>query len=128
MQTKKFIDFLSKRDSILIILLILINILTLSLYSDTPIKLFVINLVLLIGYFLLTDRENKLVLLLAALNFAFWGVVLEAFIIRKTNFALRYKIDMGVLEVPAWLFTTYMLFVIAAIFTYDWFNVFFDKN
>lgn len=125
---KQYIDFLSKKDSLLIMLLILVNILTLCLYSDTPIKLFVINLVLLIGYFVLTDRENKLVLLLAALNFAFWGVVLEAFIIRNTNFALRYKMDMGVIEVPAWLFTTYMLFVIAAIFTYDWFKVLLNKN
>ena len=125
---KEYFDFLSKFDSILIIILILVNLVTLTLFIETPLKLFIINLVLLLAYFLLTDRDNKIVLLLAAINFAFWGVVLEAFVIRKTNFALRYKMDMGVLEVPAWLFTTYMVFIIAAVFTYDSFKVLLDKN
>jgi hypothetical protein len=122
-----FLNFLSKRDSILIILLVLVNVLTLSMYSKTPIKLFVVNLVLLIGYFIITDRENKLVLLLAALNFAFWGVILEAFIIRNTHFAIRYKMSMSVLDVPVWLFTTYMVFIIVAVFTYESFMVLLNR-
>ena len=128
LKIKEYLDFLSKLDSILIIILILVNIVTLTLFIETPSKLFLINLILLAIYFLFTDRENKLVLFLAAINFAFWGVILEAFIIRNTNFALRYKMDMGVLEVPAWLFTTYMVFIIAAVFTYDSFKVLLDKN
>jgi hypothetical protein len=122
-----YLNFLSKLDSILIIILILVNLVTLTMFIEKPIILFCINLALLAGYFLLTDRDNKIVLLVAALNFAFWGVVLEAFIIRKTNFALRYKMDMGVLEVPAWLFTIYMVFIIAAVFTYDSFKVLMNK-
>lgn len=125
---KEYFEFLSKLDSILIIILILVNLVTLTLFIETPMKLLLINIVLLLAYFLLTDRDNKMVLFLAAINFAFWGVVLEAFIIRKTNFALRYKMDMGVLEVPAWLFTTYMVFIIAAVFTYDSFKVLLDKK
>lgn len=125
---KEYFDFLSKLDSILIIILILVNLVTLTLFIEEPMKLLLINIVLLLAYFLLSDRDNKMVLFLAAINFAFWGVVLEAFIIRKTNFALRYKMDMGVLEVPAWLFTTYMVFIIAAVFTYDSFKVLLDKK
>jgi hypothetical protein len=127
LQMKDYLNFLSKLDSILIIILILVNIVTLTIFIETPMKLFIINLVLLLAYFLLSDRDNKLVLFLAAINFAFWGVVLEAFIIRKTNFALRYKMDMGILEVPAWLFTTYMVFIIAAVFTYDSFKILLNK-
>ena len=125
---KEYFDFLSKLDSILIIILILVNLVTLTLFIEEPMKLLSINIVLLLAYFLLSDRDNKMVLFLAAINFAFWGVVLEAFIIRKTNFALRYKMDMGVLEVPAWLFTTYMVFIIAAVFTYDSFKVLLDEK
>ena len=74
---------------------------------------------ILVLYFLLSNRPDKLIVAIAALNFAFWGVILESFIIQKTNFALQYKENMGVLYVPAWLFTIYVIFLISAIFTYD---------
>tara|TARA_B100001057_G_scaffold259660_2_gene259890 strand:- start:254 stop:634 length:381 start_codon:yes stop_codon:yes gene_type:complete len=119
MNYKNLFDFLKKQESILVLLLILISILTLILFSEKPIYLLVINIVILVLYFLLSNRPDKLIVAIAALNFAFWGVILESFIIQKTNFALQYKENMGVLYVPAWLFTIYVIFLISAIFTYD---------
>ena len=116
-------DFLSKSESILILTLIVVTIISLILFSYNPMYLFLVNALLLFGYFMVSQRTDKKVLILAAINFAFWGVILESFVIKKTNFALRYKQDMGVLYVPAWLFTIYMIFMISAIFTYDCFKV-----
>ena len=108
-----------KKDSLLIICLILINIVTISLLIDKPLKLFTINAILLICYFLATDRKNKYILFFASLNFAFWGVVFESLIIKNTNFGLRYKTNGEGYNVPLWLFTTYMTFLISAVFTYE---------
>tara|TARA_A100000164_G_C21740923_1_gene692255 strand:+ start:47 stop:436 length:390 start_codon:yes stop_codon:yes gene_type:complete len=119
----KLLEFLSKQESILVLVLILVTIVSLIVFSNNPLYLFLVNALLLIGYFSLSKREDKKVIALGAINFAFWGVILESFIIKKTNFALRYKQDMGVLYVPAWLFTIYMIFMISAIFTYDCFKV-----
>ena len=119
----KLLEFLSKNESILVLTLIIVTIVSLIVFSYNPLVLFLVNALLLIGYFILSKRSDKKVLVLAAINFAFWGVILESFVIKKTNFALRYKQDMGLLYVPAWLFTIYMIFMIAAVFTYDCFKV-----
>ena len=99
--------------------LIIINILNLIFLSENPKLLLLANVILLLVYFIISKRSDKKILLIAAINFAFWGILLESFIIQKTNFSLRYKINMGVLYVPGWLFTIYMIFLIAAIFTYN---------
>ena len=116
-------EFLKREESILVLTLVLVTIVSLIVFNSNPLYLFLVNALLLIGYFILSKREDKRVIALGAINFAFWGVLLESFIIRKTNFALKYKQDMGFLYVPAWLFTIYMIFMISAIFTYDCFKV-----
>ena len=123
LEFNKLLQFLKKEESILVLTLILVSISSLIILSSNPMYLFVVNILLLIGYFLLTKRSDKKIIALAAVNFAFWGVILESFVIKKTNFALRYKQNMGFLYVPAWLFTIYMIFMISAIFTYDTFKV-----
>jgi hypothetical protein len=116
---KNFFNFLGKRESLIIFGLIIINILNLVFLSTKPHLLLIANVVLLGAYFLVSQREDKKILLIASINFAIWGIILESFIIQKTNFALRYKINMGILYVPGWLFTIYMIFMISALFTYD---------
>ena len=116
-------EFLKREESILVLTLVLVTIVSLIVFNSNPLYLFLVNALLLVGYFILSKREDKRVIALGAINFAFWGVLLESFIIRKTNFALKYKQDMGFLYVPAWLFTIYMIFMISAIFTYDCFKV-----
>ena len=119
----KLVEFLGKHESILVLTLIIVTILSLIMFNNNPLYLFLVNVLLLIGYFVLSKRDDKKIIALGAINFAFWGVILESFIIKKTNFALKYRQDMGVLYVPAWLFTIYMIFMISAIFTYDCFKV-----
>ena len=116
---EKFLNFLGKRESLLVFALIIINILNLVFLSTKPKLLLISNVVLLCAYFIISERPDKKILLIAAINFAIWGIILESFIIQKTNFALRYKMNMGVLYVPGWLFTIYMIFMIAALFTYN---------
>ena len=116
-------EFLKREESILVLTLVLVTIVSLIVFNSNPLYLFLVNALLLVGYFILSKREDKKVIALGAINFAFWGVLLESFIIKKTNFALKYKQDMGFLYVPAWLFTIYMIFMISAIFTYDCFKV-----
>ena len=119
----KLVKFLGNHESILVLTLIIVTILSLIMFNNNPLYLFLVNALLLIGYFVLSKRDDKKIIALGAINFAFWGVILESFIIKKTNFALKYRQDMGVLYVPAWLFTIYMIFMISAIFTYDCFKV-----
>jgi hypothetical protein len=116
-------EFLKRDESVLVLILVLVTIVSLIIFNSNPLYLFLVNALLLVGYFILSKREDKKIIALGALNFAFWGVLLESFIIKKTNFALKYKQDMGFLYVPAWLFTIYMIFMISAIFTYDCFKV-----
>ena len=116
-------DFLKREESILVLTLVVVTIVSLIVFNSNPLYLFLVNALLLIGYFILSKREDKRVIALGAINFALWGVLLESFIIKKTNFTLKYKQDMGFLYVPAWLFTIYMIFMISAIFTYDCFKV-----
>ena len=116
-------EFLKREESILVLTLVLVTIVSLIVFNSNSLYLFLVNALLLVGYFILSKREDKKVIALGAINFAFWGVLLESFIIKKTNFALKYKQDMGFLYVPAWLFTIYMIFMISAIFTYDCFKV-----
>ena len=119
----KLSEFLKRKESILVLTLVLVTILSLIVFNNNPLYLFLVNALLLVGYFVLSERDDKKVIALGAINFALWGVLLESFIIKKTNFALKYKQDMGFLYVPAWLFTIYMIFMISAIFTYDCFKV-----
>jgi hypothetical protein len=119
----KLLEFLKEEESIFVLTLILVSILSLIILSSNPMYLFVVNILLLSGYFFISKRSDKNIIALAAINFAVWGVILESFVIKKTNFALRYKQNMGFLYVPAWLFTIYMIFMISAIFTYDTFKV-----
>ncbi len=120
----KLIEFLKREESFLVLTLIIVTIISLVCFSENPLYLFIVNVLLLLAYFYISKREDKKIIAIGAINFAFWGVILESFVIQKTNFALRYKQDMGLLYVPAWLFTIYIIFMISAIFTYDAFKVF----
>lgn len=120
----KLIEFLKREESFLVLTLIIVTIISLVCFSENPLYLFIVNVLLLLAYFYISKRKDKKIIAIGAVNFAFWGVILESFVIQKTNFALRYKQDMGLLYVPVWLFTIYIIFMISAIFTYDAFKVF----
>ena len=80
---EKFLNFLRKRESLLVFGLIIINILNLVFLSTKPHLLLISNVVLLCVYFIISKRPDKKILLIAAINFAIWGIILESFIIQK---------------------------------------------
>lgn len=125
MNIKKFGDYFCSLESVYVLGLIVITIINLILFSSLPQVLLAVNILAVIGYFVLSQRKDKWILLAAVINFAFWGVILESFIIKKTNFALKYRKDsrLSFLYVPAWLFTIYIVFVIASLYTYECFRL-----
>ena len=120
----KVSKYIGSRESIYVLLLIVLTIINLIVFSKQPMTLLGINIVVIVLYFSITQREDKAVLLLACVNFAFWGIILESFIIKNSNFALKYRLgsNMEGLYVPAWLFTVYIVFVIASLYTYDFYK------
>lgn len=121
MTASNFIKYVCSNESIYILALILIIILNLILLSATPYVLLVTNILVIMVYFIITKRSDKKILAITALTFAFWGVIIESFIIKKSNFALNYKKDTQLyfLYVPSWLLTVYIIFVIASLYTYE---------
>jgi hypothetical protein len=121
MNFNNFSKYFCSNESIYILALIVIIILNLIFLSDKPNILLLANIIVIIVYFIISKRSDKKILAITALTFAFWGVIFESFIIKKTNFALNYKKDtqLDFLHVPSWLFTVYIIFVIASLYTYE---------
>ena len=122
----KFIDFLFNNEALLIYLLILIVFLNIILFNNNSTKLLLLNLIVIAAYFCLTNNKNKNVILIASINFAIWGTIIEALVIKYSNLTLRYKNTMNNLYVPSWLFTIYIIFSIGAIFTFEAFKILID--
>ena len=125
MNFSKFYTYLCSYESILVILLIFLTIGNIILLSKTPSYLLLVNLLLLLGYFLLSKRNDKMIILISIIHFSIWGILIESFIIKKTNFALKYKTisNNNNMYVPLWLFTIYCVFMISAIYTYNIFSI-----
>jgi hypothetical protein len=121
MNFHNFSKYFCSNESLYILALIVIIILNLIFLSDKPNILLLSNIIVIIVYFIITKRNDKKILAITALNFAFWGVIIESFIIKKSNFALNYKkqTQLNFLYVPSWLFTVYIIFVIASLYTYE---------
>lgn len=125
MNFKNCFEYVCSVESILVIGLIVAVILNVILFSDKPTFLLGLNTMSIIIYFVITKREDKMILFYSALYFSFWGIILESFIIKQTNFAFAYKnvSEMGYLYVPSWLFTIYIIFIISALYTYNCFKL-----
>ena len=125
MNFNKFSKYICSNESLYILVLIVIIIFNLIFLSDKPTILLVSNILIIVLYFIITKRSDKKILAITALNFAFWGVIIESFIIKKSNFALNYKkhTQLNFLYVPSWLFTVYIMFVISSLYTYECFRL-----
>ena len=55
----KLVEFLGKHESILVLTLVLVTILSLIMFNNNPLYLFLVNVLLLIGYFVLSKRDDK---------------------------------------------------------------------
>ena len=121
MNFTNFTNYFYSYESLYILALIVIIILNLIFLNANPTILLISNMVVIIVYFIMTNRNDKKILAITAINFAFWGIIIESFIIKKSNFALTYKkqTQFKYLYVPSWLFTVYIIFVIASLYTYE---------
>ena len=121
MNIKKVKSYIYTQESSYVLGLIVGITLNLLLFSNQPRLLLILNFLLIFLYFVVSERKDKKVLLFTTIHFAIWGVILESFIIKNTNFTLKYKTksELKFLNVPSWLFTIYILFVIASIYTYE---------
>ena len=116
---QKSVDFLFSMESIYILFLVILNIINLCLFYKNKNIILINGIVLLVVYFMISQREDKNILLLAVTHFAFWGVLIESFIITKSNNTLYYKDPTPPFNVPLWLIPIYALFCITAIHTYN---------
>ena len=123
---KNVINYILGRESIYILLLVILNIINLCFFYKNKNVLLFNGLVLLVLYFIISSRPDKKILILAMTNFTFWGVIAESFIIRNTNNALYYKDPTKPFNVPLWLIPIYCLFCISAIYTYNIFKILFE--
>ena len=121
------LDYLLSIESVYVLCLIILNILNLCVFYGNKNMLFINGIALIIAYLIISKREDKKELLLSIVHFAIWGVLIESFIIDKTEKSLFYKDPNSPLNVPLWLLPVYMLFCISAIYTYNLFKIIFKK-
>ena len=119
---RKFLSTFLSKETLLFFSLIILNTLNIILFYNHSNILLLNSIVLIILYLVLSSREDKHILVISALNFAFWGTLLESFIIYKTKGELKYRRTFYKLNIPLWLFTVYVIFMISALFTYNLFK------
>jgi hypothetical protein len=121
---EKISNYVSSRESIYVLLLLFITMINLVVFNDKPIILLLVNIVAIVIYFIISQRKDKMIVILTCVNFAFWGVIFESFIIKNSNFALNYRYGTNItgLYVPAWLFTIYIIFVLTSLYSYDFYK------
>lgn len=122
----KGINYILSRESIYVLLLVILNIINLCLFYNNKNLLLFNGLLLLVLYFIISKRNDKKILIIALTHFTLWGVICESFIIKTTNNSLYYKDPHKPFNVPLWLIPIYCLFCISAIHTYNIFKIFFE--
>ena len=120
---KRLMDYILERESIYILLLIILNIINICLFYKNKNLLLLNGCILLVLYFISSTRKDKKILLLTMTHFTFWGVIAESFIIKNTNSVLYYKNPTKPFNIPLWLIPIYCLFCISAIYTYNIFKL-----
>ena len=127
-KVNQVINVILGKESVYILLLIILNIINLCLFYKNNNLLLFNGIVLLIIYFIISLRNDKKILVLAMIHFTFWGIIAESFIIRNTNSSLYYKTPNKPFNIPFWLAPIYCLFCISAIHTYNIFKIIFNKT
>ena len=117
----KIFNYILSLESIYILFLIILNIVNLCIFYNNKNIIFFNGILLLAIYLLISERKDKKILIIAMIHFAFYGVLLESLIIKKSNL-LKYS-DPSFLNIPLWLIPVYCLFTITAIYTYEFFKL-----
>lgn len=119
-------NYVVSKESLLIISAVLLNIVNILLFHDRPNLVLLNGMMIIIVYFLLSNRNDKLELAFTLFHFSFWGIFIESFLIHRTK-TLSYKNPNKNLNVPLWLLPVYSIFVLGALHTYHIFCIFFNK-
>jgi hypothetical protein len=120
MEKKSISQFIFSRENLLVYGILSFNVLSLLKYHKSY-KSFILSSILLIIYFLFSNRSDKIITFLVMINFSFWGVLGESFIISKTG-CLKYKYPAKHLNIPYWLLVTYPLYVLFSLHIYRFFT------
>jgi len=113
-------QFIFSKENILVNAVLGMNTLSILKYHKTY-KSFIIASMLLLIYFIFSDRKDKIITLIVMLNFSFWGILGESYIIKKTD-CLKYKYPAKHLNIPYWLLTIYPLYVLTTLHMYRFFT------
>lgn len=120
------LNYAISKESLLIIFAVLANIVNILMFHDRPNLVLINGVMIIIVYFLLSNRNDKKELAFTLFHFSFWGILIESFLIHKTK-TLSYKNPNKNLIVPLWLLPVYSIFVLGALHTYHIFCIFFNK-
>ena len=77
-------QFIFSKENILVNAVLGMNTLSILKYHKTY-KSFIIASMLLLIYFIFSDRKDKIITLIVMLNFSFWGILGESYIIKKNG-------------------------------------------
>ena len=120
------LNYAISKESLLIIFAVLANIANILMFHDRPNLVLINGIMIIIVYFLLSNRTDKIELAFTLFHFSFWGILIESFLIHRTK-TLSYKNPNKNLNVPLWLLPVYSIFVLGALHTYHIFCIFFNK-
>ena len=120
MDKKSISEFIFSRENLLIQGILSLNVLSLLKYHNNY-KAFILSIILLLIYFIFSNRSDKIITILVMIHFSFWGVLGESFIISKTG-CLKYKYPAKNLNIPYWLIVTYPLYVLFILHIYRFFT------
>ena len=115
------INYFLTYESQLLGLLILLHALNL-IYNFNNNNSFLISSMLLVIYFILSHKPNKFNYIKILIFFSITGVLIENFIISKTNL-LIYSNKFKQFHVPLWLLTAYSFFALGVIHLYEYFII-----
>lgn len=119
-------NYTISKESILVMFAVLANIANILMFHDRPNLVLINGIMIIIVYFLLSNRNDKIELAFTLSYFSFWGIFIESFLIHRTN-TLSYKNTNKNMNVPLWLLPVYSIFVLGALHTYHIFCIFFNK-
>ena len=84
------LNYAISKESLLIIFAVLENIVNILMFHDRPNLVLINGVMIIIVYFLLSNRNDKKELAFTLFHFSFWGII-ESFLIHKMFKTLSYK-------------------------------------
>lgn len=115
------INYFLSYESQLLGVIILLHITNL-IYNFDNNNSFLISFMLLIIYFILSNKQNKFNYIKILIFFSITGVLIENFIISRTKL-LIYKNSFNHFFVPLWLLPAYSFFALGVIHLYEYFII-----